>query len=873
MTQDSTVAPPHTAPAEPAASSDADQDELQQQPREEESRDEPQQRRGLRGLDRLRGWSRLRLGGEAFGLTVVTLLLAVWAVPALRDRRQTLYYDVLLNATAPTQHGWARWLADGVRVPSWLRTYYGGVPYLANTQMGAAYPGNIPYWFLPTSLAMEVVVLLHIAIAATAMWAYCRVALRTSMWAAFLGAISLVLGGVTLEHVILGDHLQVLCLMPLVFFTGHMALERRRLRWVVACAVAIGLTFLAGHVEEWLYILVALALYGAAWVVFRERGGYLRRLGQAALTLGGAVALFALLFAWQLLPTLLLRGQTYRTTSDFTQQYPLPKATGVNALLPDFARVLVGENEGFIGFAGLCLVGLAIVSRRRELGWVRVWILVTAAAGFILALGNQNPIYGFLYDHVALIRGFRVPSRWLLMTNFALCVGAAIGLDELLSANIGRWRARLTQAAGGLAVLGLGLGGALLFADLRNDGVSWKRWGLAGLLGGLAWLIASLRRLPVAVPALVLLGVTALELVYARPYAEYRQKGPNALYDVYGDNLETLGSDHGRYLTIGTAPKNGVQQAEIPLPDLPPGDLPLQYYLAGSYTRVIARPDTNLATQAETIIGRDGGFLPLGWYREFYYAGLRGGGDLNSGIVSTPPSRWNWDALDLMGLEWFITGDELPEPERAVLRQHGFRVDGQYGYALRWRRDGTSLVRLVHEVDVVPAGQERVARLKAGYPLLRKALVERPVQVDPAPTSTAGDRAAVTTLGQASVDVRVTASARSLLVLADPWYPGWQVTVDGQPAELLRADHAFRGVVVPAGEHAVRFSYVDRRLQLGAGLAALTVLGLALASLAVRLRRRRGRGTDGDDGADRDGDGEGAEPSQPEQPAAASWPT
>jgi len=813
------VRPPPAAPTEQAVSRGDDPAEPRDVPRDGAGR-------------------RLRLTGEAFGITLITLLLSCWAVPALRDHRQTLFYDVLLNATAPISRARAEWLADGVWLPSWLRTYYGGGPYFANTQMGVAYPGNIPYWFLPTSAAMEVVVLLHLAVAAAGMWAYCRVGLRTTMWGAWLGAICFVLGGTTLEHVILGDHLQVLCLMPLVFFTGHMALERRRLRWVVSCAVAIGLTFLAGHVEEWLYIMVALALYGVAWIVFRERGGYLRRLGQAVLTLGGAVGLFVLLFAWQLLPTLLLRNQAYRSSADFSEQYPLPKATGINALLPDFTMVLVGENEGFIGFAALCLVGLAIVSRRRNLGWVRVWIPLTAAIGFIFALGNQNPIYGFAYDHVALIRSFRVPSRWLLMTGFALCVGAAVGLDELLTAHLARWRARLTQGAAALVVLGLGFAGTLLLASLANDGVSWKKWGLAGLLGGLAWLLAGVRRIPRAVPALVLLAVASLELVHARPFAEYRQKAPNALYDSWGDNLERLGEDRGRYLTIGTPAKDGAQAAEVPLPaELPPGEGPRRSYIAGAYTRVIARPDTNLATQAETIIGRDGGFLPLSWYREFYYAAAGGEGDLNGGVVGTPPSGWNWDALDLLGLEWFITGDDLTAVERGVLQQHGFHVDGKYGYALRWRRDGASIARLVHEVDVLPADRDRIARLQAGYPLLQRALVEKPVQLDPAPATIAGDRVDVSA-GQQSVDIRVATSVRSLLVLADPWYPGWRVTVDGQPAELLRADHAFRGVVVPAGEHVVRFSYVDRRLQVGAGLAALTVFGLAFVPLAVRLRRR-----------------------------------
>jgi hypothetical protein len=194
--------------------------------------------------------------------------------------------------------------------------------------------------------------------------------------------------------------------------------------------------------------------------------------------------------------------------------------------------------------------------------------------------------------------------------------------------------------------------------------------------------------------------------------------------------------------------------------------------------------------------------------------------------------------MDFLALRWFITDDELPAAERAVLERNGFRIDGQYGYALRWKRDGTSLARLVHQVDVLPDAQERVARLGAGYPLLERAIVEEPVQIDPGPAGSAADDVQASTQLDGTVDVRVRTDRRSLLVLADVWFPGAQVTVDGEPADLVRTDHAFRGVVVPAGEHQVRFTYTDRPLQFGAGLAALTVLGLALVPFVLRRRRR-----------------------------------
>jgi hypothetical protein len=55
--------------------------------------------------------------------------------------------------------------------------------------------------------------------------------------------------------------------------------------------------------------------------------------------------------------------------------------------------------------------------------------------------------------------------------------------------------------------------------------------------------------------------------------------------------------------------------------------------------------------------------------------------------------------------------------------------------------------------------------------------------------------------------VAIDAPAGGILVLNDVWHPWWRVRVDGQPAELLRANVIFRGVVVPPGKQLVRFTF------------------------------------------------------------------
>jgi uncharacterized membrane protein YfhO len=86
------------------------------------------------------------------------------------------------------------------------------------------------------------------------------------------------------------------------------------------------------------------------------------------------------------------------------------------------------------------------------------------------------------------------------------------------------------------------------------------------------------------------------------------------------------------------------------------------------------------------------------------------------------------------------------------------------------------------------------------------------------------------------VVIRTGLPADGYLVLLDSYDPDWRVDVDGAAAPLMRGNALFRAVHLTAGEHVVTFTYRPRNLYLGAGITALTALGLALA--VVRGGRR-----------------------------------
>ncbi len=102
------------------------------------------------------------------------------------------------------------------------------------------------------------------------------------------------------------------------------------------------------------------------------------------------------------------------------------------------------------------------------------------------------------------------------------------------------------------------------------------------------------------------------------------------------------------------------------------------------------------------------------------------------------------------------------------------------------------------------------------------------------PESGAPGRILESDFGLDSVSCRASLDRSALLLLADMNYPGWGVSVDGEPAELLVADGFHRAVALPAGEHEVRFEFVPS----GSGaLGVLRVVAFTIMALLIIVGR------------------------------------
>jgi uncharacterized membrane protein YfhO len=108
-------------------------------------------------------------------------------------------------------------------------------------------------------------------------------------------------------------------------------------------------------------------------------------------------------------------------------------------------------------------------------------------------------------------------------------------------------------------------------------------------------------------------------------------------------------------------------------------------------------------------------------------------------------------------------------------------------------------------------------------------LLAEPLPIAPGTNQSAGE-VKFESYAPKQIVLAAKANAPAVLLLNDKYDPNWKVTVNGQPAKLLRANFIVRGVFLEkAGEHRVEFKYqpplIGLYVSLASVAAALALLG------------------------------------------------
>ena len=97
-----------------------------------------------------------------------------------------------------------------------------------------------------------------------------------------------------------------------------------------------------------------------------------------------------------------------------------------------------------------------------------------------------------------------------------------------------------------------------------------------------------------------------------------------------------------------------------------------------------------------------------------------------------------------------------------------------------------------------------------------------------------GDSLWVTRFDHDGISLGTSTARPTFALLQQSWYPGWTAQVDGRPVELVRANIACFGVVLPAGRHELSFRFRKPVAPWLLAVSLITFLGGALLLAFVR---------------------------------------
>lgn len=819
-----------------------------------------------------------RIGRELVMVVLIILAIALCFADVL-FLPYTFYYQDIQFLHYPGKIYFTRTLQEG-NFGFWNPYIFAGYPLQAEPEVGPLYPFNALFLLpIPPYRAQTLFVVLHYATAGCFTFLLGR-RLGLSRAGAVISALVYACSGYMMAQLTNFSILTAMVWLPLILLLFSATLDRKNYGYAIATGAVIALFILTAHPQ---FILLTLTVVGLFWLyevarlLLNGRDGGTPHdnvhepsadrfasgpsdQGQAmcgrsdfesptrrrtalkyfvllvvAVGVGGALA------APQLLPAYQLKSLSVLSESlgfDFVTSYSLSPYRMVSFLIPNFlgnqatgyrGPAFYEEHHNYIGILPLVLV-VGAWARRRHRAVLFFGLLLVLAV--VLSWGRLTPVYEVV-ARMPLYNLFRVPARWLYPMTMSLAILAGFGFDHLLVSADGRDARRLAYILVGLAVaLTLTLPWVFVLKDQVMDLTGWFVDNVypSYAVFTLRSVVKAFVRFPEPPPSHFLLRafpfmanpllhfLLALDLSAVVVYCFVSGRLPVRWFRAMAATLIAF----DLFLVSGSAVNPVAPAAYF---DRRESTAFLQEHV-GLYriypTNQDGDPNFNLGHYFPMIyqIPSFGGSssLTIRWAQEYRDA-----------------ARQNPRLYDLAGVK-YVLQEGADEP-------HGFSGPLRQVFCLPeihiWENPNVMpRAFIVHEaLTPVPA-----YLYDPEFPFDTKVVLDDPAAVerltdDSLPASR--DRAEITHYSYNEVTVECETGAPGFLVLTDSLYPGWEVTVDGQPERVYRADHIFRAVFLPAGRHTVAFRFVQPVFWWGVAVAALTSAGI-LAVMVVSYARRIG---------------------------------
>jgi hypothetical protein len=665
-------------------------------------------------------------------------------------------------------------------LPFWNSLSNCGLPHLAQWNTMTLYPLSLCYLLLPMPWALGYFCLGHLFLGGTGM--YCLAQRWTgNRFAATIAGLGYALNGLTLHALMWPNNIAALGWMPFVVLCAEQGVREGGRKLVLAVLVG-AVQMLAGAPEIILFTWVL----GAALCLTARETPLRARCARFALT----GLLVALLAAAQLLPFIDLLVRSQRDQGYATNAWAMPAWGWANLLVPLFhcSPSVVGvysqdaQQWTSSYYAGIGVTALALLGALR---WRDRRSLILGAAALLsltFALGSAGGIHTVVKKLFPFLGFVRFPIKFVVVMLFAAPLLAAMA--------VARWQAAPECASTrrrwvwicGLLIAFV----AFIVTASRVHPVAGERWEVTAQSG---------------LTRAALLGAVALGLLWMNRLSGVRGLCLRlGLVAVLGLDALTHMPRQNPTVPIDAVAADAIQREE----KLTDGARVMLSARAKEFFDCAATANTS-----EFCLGNRRALVP------------------NWNLVEGIPSAGGFYSLytapqnDLRSL-WTSQTNVSPALANVL--------------GVRWISSETNVFALQERptaLPVVTAGQrpvfaDRDETLRAltfsSFDPAKEVLLTRAANGQIQATNFAQARVLSVRQGAGSIEAEVESDAPTLVTIAQTDYPGWSATVNGRPARLWRANHAFQAVEITAGQSLVRLAYRERTFGFGATFSLLALV-------------------------------------------------
>lgn len=659
-------------------------------------------------------------------------------------------------------------------------------PLLGNPQGLTLYPVSIAFRFLPIPIYMAAFGIFHTVLLFVALymllrhWDFSRLA---SFGAAGLVAFS---SYVFVRHIV--GHIGVTpvkawSILTLLFYSK--ILYYHRFRDFVGVLICASMLILSAHT---LHALIGLLLVGSYTVLY-----FVQNINSKSIfslikyTLMIAFCLFGLL-SLQLLPsaeyllTISRADGVSFETANSARITPFLSINMLYSVLPyNFSQFNIQESLMFTSIMMPAFILIAFLWSPKQYRILNRYAMAVTCVSIVIALGSTTPLFPFMHEFMPMLKA---PGRFLHWLVLPFAVYTAITIDLLENH---------PQYHGRIIII-------ITFITLQV------------LVVLLIYLAQSLPQILLFSDLLLVLMLSISILVWGVVIFLRFRLNPRTWRGVFVFGLLISTSVH----TLGLGPW---------FPEKPSN---AKYIFDDTYFPCISN-------HVDSTAGRV--FHDSKWMvRAALNTGLFS--ILNPELTFNP--QWVNDLVttrpDLLQLNYYIFDDEYSNDENLVLIETGCNLNLYLNNQHRFQRvtavnqiivkDDNQVLETISDPEFDPnttvVVQKSDSLILDNFSFMKNKL---------------NYEAEITEYTPNKISVHFSADSPSIVILADPYYPGWKAFIDGVEIDIMKVNHGLRGMVLDAGNHNIEMIYSPNIVWGGLLISLATVLLIVALYFAKGFRR------------------------------------